>query len=290
MATINVSLPSDGDTIDAADYNTPVNTIVNEINGNLDNANIKSAAAIAGSKLADNSIDIEAKASTDSGWRKVTDAWSYASATTVTVPTDATTKYSPGDRIKFVQTTTKYFTIISLTGTILTLQGKTGVTVANAAISDIYYSKSLTPVGHIGFITNPFIFRAWDSATTSLTDGAVVTINLGTEVYDYNNNFAANTYTAPFAGVWHFDGCVAINGVVATGVSAFAIIYVNGAEVARGARAVPGNDFASCASTDLLLASGDAVTLRFFQDSAGVEFSLAGAHTTYFSGHLLHAL
>lgn len=52
MATISVSLPSDGQTIDAADYNTPINTIVNEINGNLDNANIKTGAAIATAKLA----------------------------------------------------------------------------------------------------------------------------------------------------------------------------------------------------------------------------------------------
>jgi hypothetical protein len=56
MATINVTLPADGDTIDASDYNVPVNTIVNEINGNLDNSNIDSAAAISGSKLADGSV------------------------------------------------------------------------------------------------------------------------------------------------------------------------------------------------------------------------------------------
>ena len=56
MATVNVSLPADGDTIDAADYNTPITTIVSEINGNLDNANIDAAAAIAGSKLADASV------------------------------------------------------------------------------------------------------------------------------------------------------------------------------------------------------------------------------------------
>lgn len=56
MATISVSLPADGDTIDVADYNTPVTTIVNAINGNLDNDNIAAAAAIAGTKLADNAV------------------------------------------------------------------------------------------------------------------------------------------------------------------------------------------------------------------------------------------
>lgn len=53
MATISVSLPSDGTAADVSDYNTPITTIVNEVNGNLDNANIKSGAAIATSKLAD---------------------------------------------------------------------------------------------------------------------------------------------------------------------------------------------------------------------------------------------
>ena len=56
MANISVSLPSDGETVDVADYNTPINTIVNEINGSLDNSNITAAAAIAGSKLADASV------------------------------------------------------------------------------------------------------------------------------------------------------------------------------------------------------------------------------------------
>lgn len=56
MGTISVSLPSDGSTADVSDYNSPINTIVDEINGNLDNANIDAAAAIAGSKLASGGV------------------------------------------------------------------------------------------------------------------------------------------------------------------------------------------------------------------------------------------
>lgn len=56
MGTINLSLPSDGESIDAADVNSPLNTIATEINGNLDNANIASNAAIAGSKLATDGV------------------------------------------------------------------------------------------------------------------------------------------------------------------------------------------------------------------------------------------
>jgi len=66
MANISVSLPSDGETADVSDYNTPINTIVNEINGNLDNSNIDAAAAISGTKLADASIT-NAKLSTTAG-------------------------------------------------------------------------------------------------------------------------------------------------------------------------------------------------------------------------------
>lgn len=40
MTTISVTLPADGDTIDASDVNNPINTIVNVINGGLDSTNV----------------------------------------------------------------------------------------------------------------------------------------------------------------------------------------------------------------------------------------------------------
>lgn len=70
MGTISVSLPSDGTTADVSDYNTPLTTVVNAINGGLDNANITSAAAIATSKLADDAGITAAKLGADA----VTDA------------------------------------------------------------------------------------------------------------------------------------------------------------------------------------------------------------------------
>lgn len=72
MSQLNVSLPSDGDTIDSSDYNTPINTIVTDYNGNIDNSNIAAAAAIAGTKLADGGIT-NAKLSTSAG--EVGGAW-----------------------------------------------------------------------------------------------------------------------------------------------------------------------------------------------------------------------
>jgi len=56
MGLISLTLPNDGETIDAADVNSPLNTIATAINGNLDNANIKTGAAIDGSKIASASL------------------------------------------------------------------------------------------------------------------------------------------------------------------------------------------------------------------------------------------
>ena len=87
MANISVSLPSDGETVDVADYNTPINTIVNEINGSLDNSNITAAAAIAGSKLADASVPSQ-KLSTTVGFYATSTADINATPAVVTSYTE----------------------------------------------------------------------------------------------------------------------------------------------------------------------------------------------------------
>jgi len=86
MANISVSLPADGETADASDYNTPINTIVTEFNGNIDNSNIKANAAISGSKLADASVTPEkllAGTGTDWVWQNWTPTWTNVSGGTL---------------------------------------------------------------------------------------------------------------------------------------------------------------------------------------------------------------
>ena len=68
MGLISLTLPNDGETIDAADVNTPFNTISTVINGNIDNANIKTNAAIDGTKIADNSIPASKMLNGAQGW------------------------------------------------------------------------------------------------------------------------------------------------------------------------------------------------------------------------------
>lgn len=52
MANVSISLPADGTVATVSQYNTPLTVIANEINGNLDNTNIKATAGIDASKIA----------------------------------------------------------------------------------------------------------------------------------------------------------------------------------------------------------------------------------------------
>lgn len=147
MSLVSPTQVSDGTTADASDVNTPINQLAAVINGNIDNSNIVAGAAIDGAKLAANSIDIGAKASTWDGWIAVTDTWTYASSTTVTVPSDATAKYSVGDKVRFTNSGTKYFYITAVSSTVLTLNGGSDYSLANAAITLPFFSKEATPTG-----------------------------------------------------------------------------------------------------------------------------------------------
>lgn len=93
------------------------------------------------------------------GWVSAGETWTYASATTITVPSGAASKYQKGDKIKLTQTTVKYFYIVIVADTLLTVTGGTDYTVANAAISANYFSHMENPIG----------FPHWFSYTTTIT-------------------------------------------------------------------------------------------------------------------------
>ena len=84
----------------------------------------------------------------DFGWAATGESWSYSSWDStrrmgvVTVPTDATTKYTPKMRVRFSQTTgaTKYAIIHAVSATTLTLHFPSGTTLNNEAITSPVYS------------------------------------------------------------------------------------------------------------------------------------------------------
>jgi len=91
----------------------------------------------------------------DFGWTATAESWAYSSYDSatrigvVTVPTDATTKYTLGNRVRFSQTTggTKYAIIHAMTATSLTLFFQSGQSLANETITSPVYSALKSPYG-----------------------------------------------------------------------------------------------------------------------------------------------
>jgi hypothetical protein len=149
-----------------------------------------------------------------SGWKLANEAWAYASASTITVPTGAASRYSVGDKIKITQTTVKYFYVTAVADTVLTVTGGTDYTVANAAISANYYSKMASPVGFppnsntfgpLGAdykaITSPVLITAIDTVTDVPNLAITVTVPTGARIK--LSAFTSQFYSDNAAGVLH---------------------------------------------------------------------------------------
>lgn len=102
------------------------------------------------------------------GWTTAPGTWTYASPTTITVPSGAASIYQKGDRIKLTQTTAKYFAIVDVADTLLTVTGGSDYSVANAAITSPYYSHQANPLGYPGsFAYTPTITSEVGTFTTT---------------------------------------------------------------------------------------------------------------------------
>lgn len=103
------------------------------------------------------------------GWIAVNDAWTFSNDVDtpifeVTVPAGATSKYQAGMRIKFTQTSVKYFLIVKVTNTKLYLYGGTDYVLTNAIISQISFSTAKVP---FGFPIDP---SKWTEVATDITE------------------------------------------------------------------------------------------------------------------------
>ena len=137
------------------------------------------------------------------GWIDPLENWTFSSADgstgIITVPTDATLKYQPGMRIKLTQTTVKYFIITVVTATLLTVNGGTDYTLANAAISANFYSPMKAP---FGFPLDPTKWTVITKNTADLTQASPVSgtwYNLGSlsiilPIGVWNVDYVANAY------------------------------------------------------------------------------------------------
>lgn len=117
----------------------------------------------------------------DSGWKPLTESWSYASwnGTTrigvITVPSGATSRYIEGMRVRIEQPTggTKYGIIVAVASTTLTVFFPSGTTFNNESVSYPAYSSQKAP---LGFDNDPAIW----SFTTSQTSFSATVAATGT--------------------------------------------------------------------------------------------------------------
>lgn len=103
----------------------------------------------------------------------------------ITVPTDATTLFEIGDKIKFKQGGGfKYFHVCAVTSTTLSITGGSEYTLVNSGITDFYLSKWVAPVD-------------WPLANTVLltaVEGATTTFNLRESVLQQVTLTASRTF------------------------------------------------------------------------------------------------
>jgi hypothetical protein len=265
MGLISLTLPNDGETVDAADVNTPFNTIATVINGNIDNANIKSDAAIDGTKIADNSIPAAKMKSGAEGWTGLANT-----PNTVTYngnrnydlvfnSVDVTNTLSPGMKIRLQRTVAAPDQCTDL-----------------EAGSSQYYSRASASVAGMTF-TDDFVVSAWvklesykDAIIASRYNGTsgwqfYVTSNGLLQLVGYNGGAANYSQIASYASLplnkWvHVTAQLDMSSFTATTTTSY--IMFDGVDVPATVTRAGTNPTALIQAGDLQIGAGN--TTNYF--------------------------
>jgi len=127
-------------------------------------------------------------------------------------------------------------------------------------------------------------FSVWQSASQTLSSGQ---INFDTVDYDDANAFASSAFTAPSAGVYHFDTHVRLNAYSSAGQYCWVAFNVNGSLRKECTGQSSTNTWGLQISSDIKLAAGDVVTV-YLQGPGSVTTSTGGTFNTWFSGHKVY--
>ena len=144
------------------------------------------------------------------GWIPVSDTWTYASATTITVPSGAASIYSVGDKFRLTANS------VVLQGYIVKVENKkltvVGNPLTNHTFTNISYSKTATPQG----------FPHWFSWTPTLNTGNAELQTCVTARFC----IAGRTVTAMFGGsgsVTGSAGSIKISAPIYSSIQAFSL-------------------------------------------------------------------
>lgn len=152
---------------------------------------------------------------------------------------------------------------------------------------------NITSTGNLGnqLNTTRSAFLAFPSANqTGVAKGAFVTVILATEIFDQNNNFASNTFTAPVTGKYCFQCEVEISAINAA--TRFEVIIVTTARTYNIFRINPTvtvpsgsgiNGFNGCVFANMT--ANDTAILQVVVDGGTSTYTINTS--SYFSGFLV---
>ncbi|MCC6373117.1 MAG: hypothetical protein IT236_19085, partial [Bacteroidia bacterium] len=130
-------------------------------------------------------------------------------------------------------------------------------------------------------------FSVYGSVSQTFTVNANNVV-FGSELYDDGADFASNTFTAPVAGVYHFDAAIRVNSGIFANPYMYIAIYVNGS-LAKNNTGFTSNssDATVNVSADLKLTAGQLVTIQFYGGSAAMS-TQPGVSSVFFTGHRVY--
>lgn len=135
------------------------------------------------------------------------------------------------------------------------------------------------------WVNNQVGFAAYANTSTSFSNGY---ITMDAESYDDGNayNTSTSTFSAPSAGLYHFDAAVRLNGYTTAGQYCWIGLYVNGGLVKDVTSQTSTNTWGMNISADLKLNANDAV--RVWILGPGTMSSVTGAFNTWMTGHKVY--
>jgi hypothetical protein len=158
-----------------------------------------------------------------------------------------------------------------------------GVTSNELASSAVTQAKIGTNV-----VGNGPAFRAYASTATSIPGVTQTKINLESETFDTNSNFASSRFTPTIAGYYLITGTIFIDSSVMVGF--LASIFKNGITYANGSSQVRANALRTTVNDIVYLnGSTDYVELYGYHESSGSFNVGASSEQTYFSGCLIRS-
>ena len=214
----------------------------------------------------------------DFGWTASGESWTYNAwdstnkIGTITVPTDATTKYAKGMFIKITQSTggTKYGKIVAVTST--TLKAYFGsYTLNNEAITSPQYSIGHQPFGLPETIRDYQYYRFRATRTTSQTPSAATftKIQWNVEEEDPSSSYDASTnyrFTAPVSGIYNVTARASITS--GTGNRFLMCLYKNGVIYNRGSDGTADATIGSAFADQVKLVAGDYIEMWVYSQNA----------------------